>query len=49
MRVISVTKFLDLGPGSAPTFLDQNLGGEYRRKLESDPDSNPSVGQDLGR
>ena len=49
MRMVSVTGFSDLGPGSAPTFSDRNLGCEYNRKLRSDPDPDPFVDQDLGR
>jgi hypothetical protein len=47
--VVSVSGFRDHGPGFVPLFAELNLGGDYSRDLESDPDSDPCEGQDLGR
>ena len=47
--MMTVSGFLDLSPGSVPTFSDRNLGDRCSQDLGSDPDSEPRVGRDLGR
>ena len=49
IRVVTVAGFLDPRPGSVPTFSDRNLGDGCSQDLESDPDSDPRLGQGLGR